>query len=357
MPFRSQQDNMNNMTAQQNPSIKQQASDWYAKVASSDCSPSDTIAFEQWIAEDQEHELAYSQCLLAIEMTASLASDKDIQQQLQTLDSPAKQTPSTPDQSANDSWYQKPRKMLQIAAALVLAVGITLTLEHSGVENYSTGVGEQRMVRLDDGSSILLNTDTKLAVKYRRDKRSIELIHGEAYFTVAKDRSRPFEVHAGNSLARALGTQFSVALLSSELQNSQSVSVEVTEGLVEVEAETQQKSSDIIAKLGVGDAIVFNNSTLAQTPTVSTANIDRIEAWQQRKIYFKEDTLRQAIDEYNRYSDVKFHIIDTELEQEKISGLFNVGDIDAFIYSLEQLLNIEIVKNGDRIFLINSAKS
>lgn len=334
---------MNSIDKNYSHSLQEQASNWQAKVSGGQMSATDSQAFQLWL-QDPEHELAYSQCLLVLEMTQSLKADKDIQRELQALPG------ITVSNAANDHSYSK--RFAQIAAALLLAVAVSLVFDYSSYQRYNTEVGEQRLVRLDDGSSILLNTDTELKVKYTKQKRAITLARGEAYFSVAKDPQRPFEVQAGSSTARALGTQFSVALL--EQKQSKEVSVAVTEGVVEVEANTSAKNNAVIAQLGVGDAINFSDRKLQQKPIISSADIARINAWQQRKIYFNSDTLQDAVTEYNRYSPVKFHIIDEELSNERITGLFNVGDLDAFIYSLEELLNINVVKNGERVFLIKS---
>lgn len=337
---------MNTMTTDHSKSLQEQAANWQAKLASGTVSAAQSQTFQSWL-QDPEHELAYSQCLLILEMSEGLKADNDIQSELKTLSN------STTLRAANDRWYQKPKRLVQIAASLVLAVGLSVAFDYSSYQRYNTGIGEQRLVRLDDGSSILLNTDTQLKVKYSSQSRSITLIHGEAYFSVAKDSKRPFEVHAGSSTARALGTQFSVALLS-QSQNKK-VSVAVTEGVVEVEANTAAEENTVIAQLGIGDAINFSDQTLQHNPEVTIADIARIDAWQQRKIYFNSSTLLGAVTEYNRYSDIKFHIIDQELGDERITGLFNVGDLDAFIYSLEHLLNIDVVKSGERIFLIKKS--
>lgn len=340
------------MTTHNAQPLSQQAAIWHAQLENPNCSAEQRQAFEAWHNENQEHALAYAQCQLTFEMSAYLSDDSDIFLERKAAQ-PAQHTKAV-------QWYQQPRQLMQIAAALVLAIGVGLSVEFgldfSHFDHYSTGIGEQRLVRLEDGSSILLNTDTNLRVRYDDKLRLIELDNGEAYFTVAKNPEKPFEVHAGQSIARALGTQFSVSFLPEKKSidkksHNKKISVAVTEGLVEVESDTTLQSKDIIAQLSVGDAIHFDNKKLPQKPQISSADIKRIEAWQQRKIYFNANTLLEAINEYNRYSDMELLIVDESLKSEQISGLFNVGDIDAFIYSLENLLGINVVKNGQRIFL------
>ncbi|MEJ2417911.1 MAG: hypothetical protein P8Y45_13485 [Exilibacterium sp.] len=58
--------------------------------------------------------------------------------------------------------------------------------------------------------------------------------------------------------------------------------------------------------------------------------------------HFDSDRLVDAVAEYNRYTRTQIRIIDKELENQLISGIFNVGDLDSFIFSLQQLLEVQI---------------
>src|SRR5262249_40880821 len=103
------------------------------------------------------------------------------------------------------SVFQKTAWTAAALAAIVL--GIFLYQQNAGV---ATGVGEQRMLALDDGTHVILNTDTRVRVDYERDARRIELDKGEALFEVAHDAARPFFVTAGDRRIQALGTSFAV---------------------------------------------------------------------------------------------------------------------------------------------------
>src|SRR5690606_6030511 len=99
----------------------------------------------------------------------------------------------------------------------IFLVGLVFifTIGQSQPEEYITYVGEQRLVQLEDGSQVRLNTNTRIQVSYSRQTRRIDLLQGEAYFDVSKDPQRPFEVIANHSIVRALGTEFNVSLLNS----------------------------------------------------------------------------------------------------------------------------------------------
>ncbi len=79
-----------------------------------------------------------------------------------------------------------------IAACAVFAVAALFAFQSLVPGRYSTGVGEQRTIKLEDGSTIALNTDTAVRVELTDRMRRVSLLRGEALFNVAKDPTRPF---------------------------------------------------------------------------------------------------------------------------------------------------------------------
>ena len=77
-------------------------------------------------------------------------------------------------------------------------------------------------------STIILNTSTSLAADLRLDARRVNVLSGEAYFSVEPDADRPFEVRARDGLVRAIGTGFNVEI------DGARVTVSVLEGRVAV---------------------------------------------------------------------------------------------------------------------------
>ena len=115
-----------------------------------------------------------------------------------------------------------------IAAGIgLLGIGIFHNFRN-GETTLATAKGETKRVALPDTSVASLNTGSKLEVKLARDKRQIVLLKGEAWFEVAKDKTKPFVVEAGQVRVRAVGTAFGVRRLDN------GVEVLVTEGTVEV---------------------------------------------------------------------------------------------------------------------------
>src|SRR4029079_19041486 len=92
-----------------------------------------------------------------------------------------------------------------------------------------SAVSEERSSTLPDHSMVNLTTDTALDVTLSKDLRRVDLHHGEAFFSVAHEPSRAFEVWAAGGKVRAVGTQFGVAIDRDE------VTVSVLEGRVLVQ--------------------------------------------------------------------------------------------------------------------------
>ncbi len=238
-----------------------------------------------------------------------------------------------------------------VAASVALAVGIAATYGYSWFvpRSYETAIGEQRDIVLKDGSLVTLNTDTAIAVRYTDNRRHIELRRGEALFAVKQDRTRPFEVSAGATLTRAIGTEFNIDMRQDK------VTVSVIDGAVRVSAGQNGRVSTAdltpIATLGKGQAVEFP----AQLPSLQVAraaDLDRIDAWRTRRLEFSDTPLASAVEEFNRYSTTRVTIGTPGLESVRVSGVFRIGDTEGFLYSLREALGVRTHEGTDEVVLM-----
>ena len=81
-----------------------------------------------------------------------------------------------------------------------------------GGQRFDTAAGEQRVIALEDGSRLNLNTETAIRVDFSSSARHLVLKGGEAFFSVARDKARPFIVSADGVVVTATGTKFDVTL-------------------------------------------------------------------------------------------------------------------------------------------------
>ncbi|MBO9544468.1 FecR domain-containing protein [Caulobacter sp.] len=204
------------------------------------------------------------------------------------------------------------------AAASIAGVGIYLGLARSRV--YETRKGETRVLALEDGSIVTLNTATRLEVRYSRNLRHVHLVSGEALFDVAKNRARPFVVQASNVDVRAVGTSFTVAATA-----SRTVKVLVREGVVEVARPSISTAAPMRMKANtralIGDATA--PMTFIQ---VSAVEVSRELAWREGRLVFAGESLSTAAAEFARYSDTRIVVQDPTLSASGVAGVFDAND-------------------------------
>jgi len=238
------------------------------------------------------------------------------------------------------------------AAAVLITIGVVVTVAYLQLRppHYETAIGEQRDVLLPDGSRITLNTDTAVTVRYADSARRIELERGEAVFSVKHDAKRPFDVAAGGALTRALGTEFNVDMRRDR------ISVSVIEGVVRVSA---------VGNTGTGEPPSIPALTKGRTAEMRrddgqiaeiTADLNRINAWRARRLEFSDTPLPDALAEFNRYSTTHVVIGTPELQSVRVSGVFSIGDTEAFLFSLREALGAQTLGNKDEIVLVREAK-
>jgi transmembrane sensor len=197
---------------------------------------------------------------------------------------------------------------------------------------YETAIGAQRNVTLADGSSVILNTNSRLDVDFSGNRRDVHLVRGEAYFEVVHDKRRPFTVYADNYIVRDIGTAFDVQLSQKGL-----VEVGVTKGSVEVapanggHASSAVKSLDVLA---AGQDIVLGEK-VERAEAVSSAELVRKLAWRQGELIYAGQPLGQVLADVSRYSDIKIELADPALENLLVGGAFKTDQIEAIFAALE----------------------
>lgn len=253
--------------------------------------------------------------------------------------------------------------------ALAAAVGIVViggllpwvTSMNADDMRYVTAIGEQRVFTLDDGSTVHLNTRSELVVRFDQHLRRIDLVQGEAYFVVAKDSERPFQVYGGDTVFSALGTRFNVRVWEDWAQ------VTVVEGRVAVLAESQGRADLMPANDEAGPVPVPSGSgpVMADVKTVQlaaggqanivgtaieqneSANLEQVTAWTSRRLVFDSEPLSSVLEEFNRYSHDTVRVEDPVLSALEISGTFDLGDIESLLESLQAIRRVEVVRETE----------
>jgi transmembrane sensor len=215
-------------------------------------------------------------------------------------------------------------------------------------------VGQQRNVTLADGSIVALNTNTIVETELGGQTRQIYLRKGEAYFQVAHDRSRPFFVHAGDALVRAVGTQFDV-----RLRADQHVDITVDEGRVEVQAAaaatpdaaaTPKGKAAVVRALRAGEALSTAAADYSVRP-ISEEQLSNDMAWRAGEIIFDGQTLGDAVAEIERYTDSRIVIADSQTAALRVGGRFRTDNVPAFFDALQSALPVSIRAANGAVYI------
>ncbi len=229
-----------------------------------------------------------------------------------------------------------------LAASAVGAVGLSRVFLPGG-DRHATGRGQQTVARLADGSSIALNTDTRLDVSIEGSKRLVRFIDGEALFTVKRDEARPFIVDLGNARVEVLGTAFNIR------KRTDVVELTVTHGLVSVTAANGRR-----ARVPAGKTTLIRPDIVATTD-LDDARLRQRVAWQDGYIELNDETLDQAVAEFNRYRDQPILIGDPRIASLAIAGRFGVHDSDAFVSALQASFAITAERTPDGVVVLRKA--
>lgn len=228
-----------------------------------------------------------------------------------------------------------PAMAASIAAALVLVLWSVLPAWST--QSYRTGAGGLSRVFLADGSVVTMNASTVLRVHFTAARRDVTLLSGEAHFSVTHDTHRPFEVHAGDRIVVAVGTAFDV-----RLEPGRDVEVTVTEGrvaLLESRAQQPRTGAPPLQTISAGeDALLTMRRVTVRR--LDPAAIFRRLRWERRELSFDGQTLRQAVTEFDRYTNHRIVIDDPAIASVEVGGTFRAVDAASFVAALDRAFGI-----------------
>lgn len=303
-----------------------EAAAWLAQLHGPGRSAAMEADFRAWLKADAEHARAFERATEVWDATGSL----DLR--------------GMPRTTARDALPDRRRRVLALAATVLLAVfgAWMVLLPARGVE-YATGLGEQRSVRLADGTQLSLNASSAVEVEYERDRRNVRLSHGEVLFEVAHDAQRPFVVAVGDRTVTALGTSFVVRGEADRLD------VTLLEGKVSVaRAPSAAASPSPAITLQPGQRLRVRAST---APRLDTQAADAAVAWRRGEIVLDDTPLEEAVAEMNRYDRRRLSFDDAAVGRLRISGIYRTGDNRDFARALASVHGLVVTEEADRIRL------
>lgn len=288
----------------------QQAADWLARLHADDRGQEDETAFRAWLRADRRHAVAFERASAVWESAGGLRN-----------------------QLAGQPRTVSRRAVLAGGAVAIIAGGTTLGWREATAGAYETAIGEQRRLVLEDGTRVVLDTATRIRFRARADARALWLGAGRIDLDIAAD-PRPFVIDVGLRRARAQTGRVDIR------RDGGRIALTALEGVARVEGE----GGSVLLASGKRIAMAEGQADRLDQP-----ELDDVIAWQSGRLAFRDETLGQAIAEMNRYSRRPLVASGPAVAELRLSGMYRVGNPEAFARSLTVLLPVRVDMAPDAI--------
>ena len=209
----------------------------------------------------------------------------------------------------------------------------------------TTYQNKEYWVTLDDGTLVHLNDNSRLIYPEQFGDRRDVILDGEAYFMVAKDKSRQFVVHTPQGDVRVHGTEFMVNTRDGSKNDNANatghLSVVLVKGSISFTPNNGREQM-----LTPGQQLSVVNSQLSINEVDTTPYV----AWNEGKFLFQAWPLERVMEVLSRWYGVEVSFASDELRTKQLDGYFSRYDgIDYILESIEAVLNVTITKNQHSI--------
>jgi transmembrane sensor len=202
-------------------------------------------------------------------------------------------------------------------------------------ERYATGTAQVVTVPLPDGSRIELGARSAVSVTYFRGRRDVGFEQGEARFSVASDKARPFTVATREGKVEVVGTVFTVS------DRAGALSVQVEEGRVRF---TPVNAGSDAMLLGARDKLTIRHGIADPITRVTVAAAG---SWRDGWLTFENEPLAEALAVVNAYRTAPIRIADPVLAGLRLTGSFRATESKELVLALPQILPVDAVTMTD----------
>jgi transmembrane sensor len=357
--------------------ISEEAAGWLIRLED-DGGPECQLRFKEWLEHSPSHMEEFLLITAAYRELDGVDAQRaiDVERYIQTLRANAqgnvssliRETPSRPEatgqsrpgkaKSGSSAMISQRGQRRVLLGGIAASIIVGLLAWHwpftHGVEHFETGLGEQRAVKLEDGSVIQLNTRSRVEARYSASSRDIRLLDGEAMFAVERDPGRPFRVITDTANILAVGTQFNV------YRREDGTTIAVVQGRVRVTTEANDGVA-VTADPARANAVVAEASLAAgeearvgrdgRVVRVAHPAVAQAVAWRQRKLDFRGATLDEVATEFNRYNRVQIQIVSETVSARQLNGVFNADDPRSLIEFLSPDPALKVEQREDAVVI------
>lgn len=309
--------------------IADEALDWFARLRNATPDEAGQAEFASWLRQDPRHAEALDDLEAIWGSPAFLAAARSLPVATPPASSARRAVESRPVAGRARKWSVR---LGAIAAMLVLAIGIwqapALLLRWEA--DYITAVGDRATIALPDGSSMILNTASAVALDFEDGRRNVRLLQGEAFFDVRHDPAHPFRVAGRFGTVEVKGTAFSVR------EDGTQDRVVLERGRVQVSLVADPAAQ---ATLEPDQQVA---ATADHLSAVEPADPAMALAWRQGRIVFDDQPFETVLAELRRYRSAPVMVAADLAADFRVSGNYRTTDIDGALRSLAAAAGVDV---------------
>lgn len=302
------EDLMTRTVADHGVSSDEQARDWVLLLASGEATRIEIDACKAWLAADPDHRAAFER---------RRSAWQDLSRYPDIFVQPASRWRSRSRRVSR--WVaSRPVSALSgaVAAGLMAAFFAPQALLWAKAD-YRTSA-EVLRIALPDGSLAVLDSEAAIAVAFSGQQRHVELLAGNAFFTVRHGDARPFRVAASGGVIEDIGTSFEVR------READGTVVGVAEGAVKVSPRGIAEAASL--RLQEGETVAYDETgSLRRGRSRSSADI---AAWREGELLIDASSVAAAMTAVGRYRRGPTWIWADLSGGEPVSGAFRTDRAD-----------------------------
>jgi transmembrane sensor len=306
--------------------LRAEAAVWVVRIDAGRATRDDT-RLARWCARSAAHRAAFETACAQWQQADALR-----------VRAPARPTPAPAPRPRFSFGFTAPRAAFAFAFAAA-GIGLGLFLH---APDFTTTTGEVRTVALDDGSTMRLDADSAVDLRYNEHERRVVLERGRAAFDVKHGDSRRFVVQAAAGEIVDIGTAFQASLPA----HGDATLVTVTQGRVDV----RNAAGNIEAN--VGQSVAYDDPQHA--PHAVAIDTFAATAWQRGRIVFTDAPLADVAATLNRYWKGHFIYVRGSAATLRVSGNFAIDAPAQALATLTETLSLRSTQIASRVVILSA---
>lgn len=311
-------------------SIQEEAAAWVTLLDGRAPLADERARLDDWIGRSPTHAAAYEDALRTWQDLAAMRSSAGYRALLGTTTFRERIVTAL----SATRWVPAAVGVAAVAAIAWVGLSFDLLPLLRQPTQVTTQLAEVRETTLPDGSHVVLGAQSQLSFQVTSRMRRATVVGGDAYFAIARDPQRPFEVSIDDVRVRVVGTQFEIR------RRDDGLSVAVAEGTVDV----LRPNGAAMVRLRRGEALTAGDSMHSTIHAIEPADV---AAWRSGRLLYDNAELREVIADTNRYARSRIVIADAQLESLRVTTSFRTSQVEGMIETLQATLPLVAERGAD----------